>query len=305
MLLPEPGHSLLSWAGFRSELSSLTIQGQAICAAATDTTVLPVEIAFLANHGVDSDVLRRAAAIASRTGSSADETLLRLDFIDEKHYYSALAAEIGLPFLADEVPVGAEARFPYSLVLGLAPLVASPTGARFVLAPAGRRVAWLLTRRRPFADGFAVTTRSALRKAMFRAHSGAIAAAAANELADAQPHRSYRARSTAPQKGFAAGAVLTFLAGALAAPDFTLSTVVVLSGLFFLSMVAVRLAALREHVSPRPVRTIPRQRDDALPIYTIIVPLRRERRVLARLVGALEALDYPGLMQQMHQGACV
>ena len=42
--------------------------------------------------------------------------------------------------------------------------------------------------------------------------------------------------------------------------------------------------------------------DDAeLPIYTIIAPLRGEERMVAKLVRALEALDYPGIMAQTPQ----
>ena len=36
-----------------------------------------------------------------------------------------------------------------------------------------------------------------------------------------------------------------------------------------------------------------RQPDHSLPIYTLIIPLYREWRVLPRLVAALRALDYP------------
>jgi hypothetical protein len=281
----------------------LTIQGQAIRAATADRTVLPVEIAFLAEHGFDAAVLRRAAEAARRTGSSGDEALIRLGLTEEEPYYRALAAHLGLPYLAGKVEVGPEARFPHSLVLGLAPLAGSAAGRRFALAPAGRRIAWLLARRRPFPGGFAVASPSALREAVFRTHAAAVAAQAANGLADAHPDRSYRDRSTAAQKAFAAAAGLILLAGGLAAPDFTVSILVVLSGLVFLSLVAVRLGTLRGAVPTAPARPVPRQPDDELPVYTVIVPLRRERRVLARLVAALAALDYPGIRAQTPQAS--
>jgi hypothetical protein len=44
----------------------------------------------------------------------------------------------------------------------------------------------------------------------------------------------------------------------------------------------------------------PRSAEGVLPIYTILVPLFREARVLPQLVRALSALDYPGIMQQAH-----
>jgi glycosyltransferase XagB len=272
----------------------LASQGQAIASASADGSVLPVEIAFLQRHGVDASLLRRAADAARRSDSFADEALLKLDLLDEPFFYRALAAEIGVPFLDGEIPVAAQARFPYSLLIGLAPLSGLRAGnPRFVLAPAGERVAWLLRRERALAEGFAVTTPSALKRAMFRVHGAAIAARAANGLADADPQRSYRDRSTAGQKlaGLAIAAIL--LGGALADPGLTLSALVIGSGVMFLGMVALRLGAVREHVPTRPNLRPARRRDDALPVYTIIVPLRRERRVLSRLIAAIEALDYP------------
>jgi glycosyltransferase XagB len=42
----------------------------------------------------------------------------------------------------------------------------------------------------------------------------------------------------------------------------------------------------------------PRIEDRRLPIYTIICALYREERVVDKLVDALRALDYPGIMAQ-------
>jgi hypothetical protein len=92
----------------------LTIQGQAIGAVSAAHPVLPIEIAFLQNHGVAADLLRRAAEAARRSGSFADEALLKLALVDEAFFYQALAAEIELPFLGSDVPVGPAARFSYS-----------------------------------------------------------------------------------------------------------------------------------------------------------------------------------------------
>ena len=108
----------------------MTIQGQAIGVVAAANPVLPIEIAFLQNHGVGADLLRRAAEAARRSGSFADEALLKLGLVDEAFFYQALAAEIELPFLGSDVPVGPAARFPYSLRLGLAPLAATVSRLR-------------------------------------------------------------------------------------------------------------------------------------------------------------------------------
>lgn len=49
---------------------------------------------------------------------------------------------------------------------------------------------------------------------------------------------------------------------------------------------------------PRPIAI---GNQAALPSYTILVPLYREAEVLAELIAALAALDYPGIMAQTPQ----
>ncbi|MDE2384152.1 MAG: glycosyltransferase [Alphaproteobacteria bacterium] len=61
--------------------------------------------------------------------------------------------------------------------------------------------------------------------------------------------------------------------------------------LLFLSMVWLRLMALLE---PKPLRRIAPEMDDRLlPVYSVLVPVFRETRVLPQLLGALMAMNYP------------
>jgi glycosyltransferase XagB len=61
------------------------------------STALPVEIGFLADHGHPPEILHRAAILASLAGVTADEALLKQGLIGETEFYRALAAELGLP----------------------------------------------------------------------------------------------------------------------------------------------------------------------------------------------------------------
>jgi cellulose synthase/poly-beta-1,6-N-acetylglucosamine synthase-like glycosyltransferase len=88
------------------------------------------------------------------------------------------------------------------------------------------------------------------------------------------------------------GATLV-VAAAWLAPIATFASLTVLSGLIFFGMVVVRIAAAREPIPTKPRRRHERAPERALPVWTVIVPMRREGRVLARLIGSLEALDYP------------
>ena len=58
-------------------------------------------------------------------------------------------------------------------------------------------------------------------------------------------------------------------------------------------MIALRIAASVLSGSVQPGSGLPRASDADLPVYTIIAALYREKRVAARLIGALSRLDYP------------
>ena len=59
----------------------------------------------------------------------------------------------------------------------------------------------------------------------------------------------------------------------------------------FASMIWLRLLAISERA--QPYRAKPEMNDDALPVYSVLVPLFRETRVLPQLIGALQRLNYP------------
>jgi cellulose synthase/poly-beta-1,6-N-acetylglucosamine synthase-like glycosyltransferase len=270
----------------------LTIQGQAFETAAVQAPTLPIEIAFLLQRGVSHAALHRAAAAARRIGCTSDEALIKLNLLDEETYYRALAAEMGFAFLESDFAVSPQTRFPDALLLGMARLARETSGPDYVLAPAGLPVGWMLSRRRPFGRGFAIATPTALTRAVLRS-CGAAIARSANALADAEPHRSYRGGASRAQKAAGLSTLACVVAAAAFAPRAALACFTVLSGLTFLAMVTVRLGAAREAPPVRPIRPSPRASDEALPTYTVIVPMRREHRVLPRLVASLRALDYP------------
>lgn len=273
----------------------MTIQGQAILAAPADapTPPLPAEIAFLALHGIAPGLLRQATSLAEATGVSVDEAILKHGLVDEDSFYRALARETALPFLAGEVAVDVRARFPASILAGIAPLAHNHAGARFALAPRGDSLVRLVDRRVPFEPGLAIVTPSALRRGVFQARAASIAARAAHELPQVRPHLSYRDGASASQiaallTATAIGAVLV-----TEVPEPTVAVLAFLAAPIFLGMVVLRLAAVCERIGTGPPCP-PRRRDArSLPVYTIIVPLYRERRVLARLLAAIEGLDYP------------
>lgn len=95
----------------------------------------------------------------------------------------------------------------------------------------------------------------------------------------------------ARQRSALRGAAFVLLAASFLAPKVALIALSLVTSIAFLALGMVRLRA-----SAAPDRAaLPRSalRDEDLPVYTVLVPLRREARVVPRLVANLAALAYP------------
>src|SRR4029079_486174 len=104
------------------------------------------------------------------------------------------------------------------------------------------------------------------------------------------------ARTWTWQIVFAAGMLGAAIGGVFVVPDATIAALTGLIALPFLCVTLLRLVALRQILRPsteaaRKSRTdMPRLSDDALPVYSVLVPLLREGNVLEELVRSLRAL---------------
>ncbi|SFH07191.1 glycosyltransferase family 2 protein [Methylobacterium gossipiicola] len=251
---------------------------------------LPPDLAFLLRHGTDPAVLARAADRARAWGTDGAGALLATGAMTEDVYYRALAAELGTPFLADPIPLGAGARYPDSLVAGLAPLEPGAPAA-FVLAPRGGGIAELLRGRSPTDRMPALTTPGALRLAIFAANPKGIAAHAADALQVHRPDWALKARPMGPSL-----AIAGLVVGVVALAMIELSPALVLgvwtlAQLLLLAMVTLRVAAVS--IAEDDARVPEPLADADLPVYTVFVALHREAKVVPRLAAALSALDYP------------
>nr|WP_204262875.1 glycosyltransferase family 2 protein [Methylobacterium sp. BTF04] len=251
---------------------------------------MPPEIGFLAAQGVDPVRLAKAASLAAASGTDAATALLHAGLFAEDDYYRRLAAALGAPYYGEAIPLGAGARYPDSLVAGLAPL-APGAPAAFVLAPRGAAIAELLRGRSLTGRLPAITTPRALHAAIFSANPAGIAAYAADELQVRRPDWSLKAGRHAPClaiAGLIGGAGLIaagLLPAALVVAAWTLVQIA------FLAMVTVRIAAAS--IETEPTGTYTALTDAELPVYSVFVALHREARVVPRLVRGLARLDYP------------
>lgn len=133
-----------------------------------------------------------------------------------------------------------------------------------------------------------------------RADAASLEAARLHEavwgLAARAPELSAATGLSAWQRNFLAGLLVALASGAAAAPDATLLVLLAVLALPFLMVVALRAAALWRLFAGAPEAHAVQDcvmGESALPVYTVLVPLFREARVIPHLVGALAALDYP------------
>ncbi|MGO4573745.1 glycosyltransferase [Microvirga sp. 2TAF3] len=248
-----------------------------------------MEIGFLADHGHSPDLLHHAAIFAEAAGVTADVLLLKGGLVEETEFYRALAHELGLPFTLSP-RLSRQCRYPDSILTGIAPMEPVRT---FAIAPCGPVLSRLLKDRRVIHKGLVVTPPSRLTKAVIDARSMSIAHRGANALSEKAPDLSIRGGFSVGQ--IAGLSILSLLLsfGSIRTPDVALAFLGTGLSLLFLGGVVLRLAAAILDNPVQPPLKPPRTDDAALPIYTIIAPLYRERRVASRLVAALSHLDYP------------
>jgi cellulose synthase/poly-beta-1,6-N-acetylglucosamine synthase-like glycosyltransferase len=254
---------------------------------------VPVEIAFLADHGVSPIVLRRAAAIAASAGVSAEQALLRHGLMREDDFYRCLARSVGAEFIDEDIALDSRVNFPASILAGIVPLRASAGSARFALAPSASALKHLVEQGPGGVRGVAITTPTALRRAVFEARGPSITSHASHALPYARPEHSYRDGASWRQIAGSAAAVAAVAAAATYDVGLATAALAMLLTPIFLAMVVLRIAAARDAIPTSPKSCATRRPDRLLPVYSILVPLYRERRVLRQLVDALSRLDYP------------
>ena len=266
-------------------------------AASTPGADLPPELAFLADEGVGAARLRGVAASASIAGVSGEAALLASGVSDET-YYRLLARHLGVPYLEEPLPLLLDrADCGAASAAGAARLAPNRRRLHLVLAPRGEAL------RRLLADhgagdiaryDFAVSTPPRL-DALLRRHDRAgFTGRAASGLADWNAALSARGGATRHQQAIGLVAAVAILIAFMRVPAAAGPAVSLLVALLFTAAVAHRLVAVAAS-RPPAVRATPKERqpDRDLPVYTVIVPLFREARVLPQLVRNIDALDYP------------
>ena len=258
-------------------------------AAARQPADYPIEIGFLAGYGVAPGTLLAAAAAARAHGVTADRALLAGGHLDARRFYHCLAHHIGVEFSLDEIVFDDDQLFPNALRSGLT-RQAGRGRPPWVSAPEGARLGELLRRARHepgLRSHLVITTPQHLAEAVCAASAAHMARDASFALMRLDPVLCAASKSNRSR-------ALAFLAVLLAMFVVCGSTAfaLLLSGLMF-GAVVLRLFVSAASCGIAPATDPPRIDERRLPIYTVLVPLRRESEVLAKLIAALDAIAYP------------
>jgi hypothetical protein len=257
-------------------------------------------------HLLPRRIIAAAEHRAKSIGVGAERVLTCADAITEEAYLAALATSLGTSYerfdgisriacpLDDESLVEAAAA-------GLLPVregrklvwIVAPRGltARRLADPRQQRPAWLQSFRLTSADRLGHFVAGHTQRALGRR--------AAESLRLKSPLFSNAPAEQGRSAGRAVGlAMIAFM-------FFTLAPLPVIEGLsglccaLFLAAAILRLlsACFAETAAANPIDSDDRE----LPIYTVICALYREAAMVEDLVGAIRALDYPGIMAQAPQ----
>jgi len=256
---------------------------------------LPPALAFLSSYGVETELLCAAAEEACRQAVAPEAALLASGRVGERFFYRCLAHWLGVAFVEGEVTLGKAARYPYAIHGGIAPLDAS-SGRRWLSAPRGKMLAELLARAQRgerFSGDLAVTTPSHMSRLLRAGATSTVLWEASLGLANLDPNLSVKAGASPAQCAFAMAAISTASFAFGLAPVPTLTFISLMMTCVFLASIWLRLFAGAASAGGGREPWRRRVRDRHLPVYSVVVALHREARVVPQLVAALDAIDYP------------
>jgi glycosyltransferase XagB len=273
---------------------------------------LPASIAFLASTTIaqariEPDVLFWAEQESRRIGVCPDEVLIKSGLISERSFYRALALWLGLAFAEsiramplpasagqDEIVRCANAGFVRLRRDRLASAAGRAPAPVFALAPYGNSLKRIMTLDLGERADLVVTTPTALLVGLRHANANWIQAQASRSVADLSAAQGL----SAGQFVFAAVCAAVIPFAATLDLERTLVVLALLAGPLFVMLIALRLSASLVSTGLTSAGidfaiALPSPDDRDLPVYTVIIPLYRERQVLPRLLDAIDGLDYP------------
>jgi len=248
--------------------------------------------------------LDEAVALAERWNVRLGDALLSRNWMDPRLYYETYAQNFDLPFvdLIREPPdltlLGADDADFYA---GRLTMPWRRRDSRLLIATAEPGPETVLSSRERWGADieFVVASKFDIVFTVQTAFGATLSRRAVFELADLDPEMSARTVFAAPQMIVAYVLISAVLLGLAFTPIATLITLNVAFGLFYLGnfvfkgvMISIgggRSATVDETIAIE-ARAL---REEELPVFTVLVPMFREARMLPALAQALRDLDYP------------
>ena len=264
----------------------------------------PPVIAFLARIGVAPGLLLTAMTNRWREGVSADAALLALPGVDADNFYRSLASCLGVRFETGPVRFDNSVRWPLANRVGIAATIAADGSIIWLVAPRGRSLEALVkaySRGEIPRDRVVITSPARFSAMVGAARGGAIRQRASFGLSAAVGNDFSAMKGASCGQRIAAAIAVVYLALAFGVGGIAWASLSIFCSVVLAGAILLRLFATAESCESDDRRPAPSLADYQLPIYSIIVPLYREAKIVRRLVAALDALDYPGIMAQPPQ----
>jgi hypothetical protein len=248
-------------------------------------------------HALPPGILAAAELRAAEIGTGADRVLIAAGHVEEGAYLGALAQSLGLKFESlEDVPRSAcrlpDEDLPRAAAAGILPLRLEGEDV-FVVAPqylAARRLAGVFRHSAEISRRIRITSSAHLRAFADYYAADAVASKAKDELRRTRPELSASAQALSRVKVISAVAASFALLGLVGA-NAAITAAGIAFSLLFLGWAGLRLfGLLSSPAAPKTSAAIP---DAALPLYTVIVALYREKAAVRKLIAALNGLAYP------------
>src|SRR6185437_2006582 len=248
--------------------------------------------------------LDEAVALAEQWNVRLGDALLSRNWMDPRLYYETFAQNFDLPFvdlMRDPPDLTLLSAADADLYAGRLTMPWRRRDGRLLIATAEPGPETLLSARERWGADieFVVVSKFDIVFTVQTAFGEALSRQAVYELADLDPEMSARTVFTAPQMIAAYVLISAVLLGLAIAPIGTLITLNVGFGLFYLGnfifkgvMISVgggRSVTVDESIAIE-ARAL---REEDLPVFTVLVPMFREARMLPMLAQSLRSLDYP------------
>lgn len=255
--------------------------------------------ARLAAAGVPPVRLSAAAVAAARHGTCFTEELVAAGDASEADVAAAIAAELGVEFAPEIAPEDILLRkedAPAALRLLRRAMIQAPGGVLMLyVAPRLSDMAALesyLSRNGGMRMRLCICTPSSLAMALASRHDDIMVRRAVTAVEARDPALSARRVVTGWQGALLGMAAVCLPAAFWMRPEASMLALHILATLFFFGCVLIRLLAAASARQALPAPLGPLALED-LPRYSVLVPLREERRIVPQLVGALDRIRWP------------